>query len=329
MLEALAESLCGVWSEALQAHDVILRPPLRLLKAGSLNGAGRKVCFFVFGDRQARPKVVIKHARDEADQARLRYEHEALARVAAVPAVGATVPRPVGQFAWRGGLVTVETCLPGVPLRVLWHRGQRVRAAEAARALDAGQSWLARLQGATHSGYTPFRGADRFGAEPALRADFMDELRSVAKTWTGHPLPLVVRHGDFWPGNWLVTRDGCGVIDWEHSSVGTGWTDGFMFLVTLTQVFPWTASSAENKLEAFRRAFLQPGALTEAARAYTACLLHAQGLPPEAAHLFFSLFLIDMAGASPQPRPGQPRPQAWWPTLLELYSTERRRSIFG
>ena len=100
-------------------------------------------------------------------------------------------------------------------------------------------------------------------------------------------------------------------------------------MVTLGQSYLGVSGSGDDKLGAFRRTFLQPGALAEAARVYVARMLHGQGLPPEAAHLFFSLFLMEMAGIEATAAPGQPRAQPWWRPLLELYGAERSRSIFA
>lgn len=66
------------------------------------------------------------------------------------------------------------------------------------------------------------------------------------------PEPVVLRHGDFWPGN-LLWQDGCltGVIDWENACLGPAVADLSISRLDVFWVF------GREAMEAFTRAYVR------------------------------------------------------------------------
>ncbi|MDX1630543.1 MAG: glycosyltransferase [Thermoanaerobaculia bacterium] len=88
--------------------------------------------------------------------------------------------------------------------------------------------------------------------------------RASADGWLGRGAemleigPLVARHGDFWPGNLMVTRRGAdaevGVLDFEGFGAGSPWEDPASFLMQSELFFPPPLGSRFRRL---RRGFLE------------------------------------------------------------------------
>lgn len=79
-----------------------------------------------------------------------------------------------------------------------------------------------------------------------------------------------VSHGDFWPGNVLMTANGAvAVIDWEHFSASASpFIDVFHYPLTYGLRYPWKRYTRLEPEDAFRRAFLERNHLSRAVTRY-------------------------------------------------------------
>lgn len=188
---------------------------------------------------------------------RARREYETLAslrddvfadRAGAGGDLRMAVPRPLRLRAERGA-VWMGRC-PGEPLVDLVREGRRRPAGEPRPAVAAGLRgsgrWLARLGGATGGDGDAGPCLDDL-TDRALRdvralspgvlapptADAVEErLRDLRDRSTGEA-PPVGRHGDYWPGNVLVSSDSLSVLDLEGYGEGHPYEDPTYFLVHL------------------------------------------------------------------------------------------------
>ena len=184
------------------------------------------------------PSALVKVARDVTGEPAIRAEHDALRRLAGSGGnwLARHVPAPIACDRVAGRLVLAQSYLDGVPMTFRYYTPghTRSRARVERDFADAGR-WLGRFQEETAAGRGSLddEAIERFVREPIARyregigwSDDEEALftavRRRAEALRGTALPLADRHGDFWMGNLMVTRDGLsGVVDWELSGSAT------------------------------------------------------------------------------------------------------------
>ncbi len=155
----------------------------------------------------------------------------------------ATVPRGVAMVSHRGRPVLVTTALPGRPMLASYHAWRHTaRPAAVAADFAAAGEWLADLHDSTASGTTSLAGmleraggaiTRRFGGRPGTDAA-LAALADVQGRLARCQVPETVVHGDYWPGNLLVTGGRVsGVIDWEAARLrGPALRDPARFVIS-------------------------------------------------------------------------------------------------
>lgn len=76
-------------------------------------------------------------------------------------------------------------------------------------------------------------------------------LRARAAELAGYNLPLALEHGDFWPGQVVVTADGFGFLDWSDSSLAHPFFSPLLFLEELDDFFPRAPAVRERLRDAY------------------------------------------------------------------------------
>lgn len=206
---------------------------------------------------------------------RARREHELLVRLCRkedrrVVVFGhqCRVPQPVGH---RGACLAMEA-VSGQRLDDLI-RAQRWRQGTAlVTAIGGAGAWLRWFQGALKAEEAPStdratREAARALAksgpslDPRRRRRLMEELDRLEPVANAETLSTVVVHGDFWPGNLLVSADHIVAVDFEGYRYGCVFDDGLAFLSHLGLFF--SSKLLARRLRILASAFVEqwcPGA---------------------------------------------------------------------
>ena len=341
MLPDVLHRLVAGWRDQLRLAGIALRPPLSALWVGGDRERLERSTFLVFGADEAQPGLALKLARSTEARRRLAHEFQALREVWAIPALQSTVPRPIGLFQSGDDLVMLESCLPGATFSVLLQRRKRAGVEHVRHDLFLAQVWLQLLQTATALGALPFPG--RVAVEQRLAwlrqaglngstlpAGFADRLLQEAEDYRNLPLPLAGRHGDFEPDNLLLNGDRAGVIDWENFARGvTPFDDVFQFAVGLAAQQRAADGRWSTMRDTFCQAFVERNWFSDLVREYVTRYLRAMRLPEQAAHLFFSLFLIDRTVSRAMRRPALDHNQDVRATVLVAYAEGQKQSIFA
>jgi hypothetical protein len=194
----------------------------RVALAAPADYPSRKAVLFLLPDGAAKPRYVVKLARDPRFNDRLENEARAL-RALAAAGVGdaATVPRAAFEGRPAGLALLGQSAIDGAPFRA------RTTATPDCPLARAATDWLLALGAATADpgvadGPDVARALglllDRFAAvyrsSPAEHAVLRAQVAAVARS--PDPFPVVLQHGD--PGTWnlLVTAGGRpAFLDWE------------------------------------------------------------------------------------------------------------------
>ena len=186
-----------------------------------------KLTILVFPPGTERPSHVAKVPTTEAAARSVEREAAKLTELARrdLGAASMTVPKVITHLEHLGRPVLVMTALPGRSMLADYHAWRHTaRRASVAADLAAAGAWLSGLHRQTGSGSCRMEVAlegvagaisDRFGTRHGIDAD-LASLESLRHRLAGLSVPMTVVHGDFWPGNLLVSKgEVIGVIDWE------------------------------------------------------------------------------------------------------------------
>ena len=337
MIANLLQNVTGEWSHHFSSTGIQAGSRLTALKVGALRGKDRKINFLIFEEGKRQPVLILKCTRSYSYQERLRQEYQALTDIAQTGAFHDSVPAPLGMFQYQDHLVTAESCLPGALLTVLLHRQQQTRE-ETKTNLQRGREWIVAFQNRLKTGKFRFNAR----AELERRIDllhqhheviqlppsFVTNLFSRAEELGTCSLPLVACHGDYWAGNFLVDGDRIGIIDWEsYRKEQWPFIDAFLFVATYARIYHWGKWNWQSKDEPFSRGFFQHNWFSGLLHNYVSQYLRALDLPPETAHLFFSLFLIEKASSKTAFDRDEFQSNVWL-KILEFYAANESSSIF-
>lgn len=243
-------------------------------------GEWSRVVLLPFGDRDARPRAVVKLPRLARHGDATLREHRLLVELAeSLPEpMRASVPVPLAGGSWHGLPVAVESYLPGRPLgHAVAHdeaagRHQLLRAAE----------WVAGLHRPTRppTATAPSLDATLHAAATVCGLVLGDDVRARFgdAALLGTELPRGYQHGDLTPTNLRVADGRLTAVDWESGRAGAPLTD----LLYLLLHWPWpgTPDLGSAPEDVLRAVFLRTdGDPARTARAVVGTHLGALGLP--------------------------------------------------
>ena len=161
-------------------------------------------------------RLFARASRDPADSSMLEHE------VAVREIVGAEGPLRAPPVLERGPDWLLETAIEPEPFGGAAHVELVAAAAERLQALD-----LPELQARPQRG--SFRARLRLLGSPLPVADLRRARRVLAES----RLPLITTHGDFHPGNVLISGGAAWVVDWELCGHGPAGADLLHFAATV------------------------------------------------------------------------------------------------
>ena len=215
---------------------------------------------YLFAVSQA-GRLFGRASRDPADAAMLEHE------VAVREIVGAEGPLRAPPVLERGPDWLLETAIEPEPFGGARHADLVAAAAERLQALD-----LPELPARPQRG--SFRARLRVLASPLPVADLGRARRVLAES----RLPLVTTHGDFHPGNVLISGGAAWVVDWELCGHGPAGSDLLHFASTV--------ESPEDRERLLEAAVGLAGDRDEALRLAYAVLVRATAAKLSAAQPF-------------------------------------------
>ncbi len=135
-----------------------------------------------------------------------------------------TLPRVVDVVELDGRPSMVTTALSGVPMTASYLRWRHTASRRCVAAdFAAASAWLAEFQGETAGELAPLdldggvarRLRERFAGDDKLNTD-LGRLAEIHGRLGSYEVRRSAVHGDFWPGNLLLTGERVsGVVDWE------------------------------------------------------------------------------------------------------------------
>ena len=223
-----------------------------------------KVTLLMFG-ADGKPRLVAKLARRAENEQTLVAEYNALLELwsAGPRAVTAELPRPLTLEDVAGRMVLLSTAVHGTPLTAGYYTPGHVRRPKlVAQDFALAGTWLYRFQHATRSGTATIGPASfnewigptmaRYRAEVGWNSWeswlFTDRLPALCGALSGTSLPVVAVHGDYAPGNILVSNGRVsGVIDWEFGrGAGLPFSDLFKFATSYSSYLDRASPSARG-----------------------------------------------------------------------------------
>jgi hypothetical protein len=229
MIHRLTDHLIRHW-DAIVCGRLARPRAIHWLKFGRVTDYPRNyVYFYLFLDHDREPRLVAKVTADRSAQARLVREFDLVQRIRnrVGEEIAASIPAPLAGLPFGAYWVGIEEYAGGerfVPEVALDRRGEEARVrAYVERVVD----WLIAFARAGRS-VAPFDGEiyARAVREPLARlrryhelepgeSALVDELGAALEASRGEPVIAIPLHGDVWPGNIFVARDGLRVIDWD------------------------------------------------------------------------------------------------------------------
>ena len=302
LLDILEHELRG----SLSQSGVKIRPPLSSIKTSNNDLASRKINFLVFNHRERQPILILRIAQGDEQKALLKNEYETLGRLVKYPAVTGAMPFPLGLFEFKNNLIAVEGSLPGVSLFVLLQRGKHTHPYWVKRDFRLACDFLSELGRVTTDGYTPFPDTnmvqsklDQLSSTYAplnMPKDYEKQLLEIADEHRSLMIMKCGRHGDYWPGNLLLSPKGIGVIDWEgFAHPDLLFLDIFFFMTTYALCYPWYAWKSCPTEKAFGLGFIEENWLSTIIKESLQHFFLNFNVPPRAMYLLFNLFLMEMS----------------------------------
>jgi hypothetical protein len=235
---------------------------------------GRKRLLALFFDAAAEMPFAVAKVQIDLRTGSLQPEVDGLHRVAELlpPQLKMRIPEILYFEKTATGEVLIVSALPG---RSAWFdlKASLMPSLMVDAHFDAAARWLSTFQNATRR-----------------------EDRNVAG------------HGDFWPHNVLLDRNGTvSVVDWEHfRDASSPFVDLFQYPLTYGIAYPWRLYHSLPPARAFERTFLDRNRVSRAVRRYLENYTAASGMPWSSLSGAFREFLITRGtmDASSSPLPG-------------------------
>ena len=184
----------------------------------------KAVLYFFFQDREVAPFLVVKVSSDQRYNEELQKEYSNLRDIRNMlpDSLQATVPAAEMDGEWRGLYYYAQRFICGDMLNETID--SKPAASDPARGIQLAWEWLLSFQEATAKGTGMVR---EFGFNKLLAAYrqafspygneqlFLDGLKTDLKNQGEKQIRRAACHGDFFPGNIIVSGDRVTVIDWR------------------------------------------------------------------------------------------------------------------
>ncbi len=304
MLMELLERLEAEWAPVLAKRGVKLCAPLQLIKIGDPAARAQKLTALVFDAASEEPLMVLKVAEGETYRRFLLAEYQALNTLAWRPELTANIPSLIAFFEQDSVLVLLEEALPGVSLLESLQTGACKRPGDVQRYLKQACDFLLRLQEATRLEQVlpPVDMRARLAALEAvygpleLTPDRLAWLLEQERVFNASHIRRSACHGDYWPGNVLLTSAGIGVVDWEgYRDAADPFFDLFFFVTTYILSYPWHGWRDCPPEEAFAHGFLEENWLSNMVREHLLNYFVRLNLDPELMAFVYQNFLLEMS----------------------------------
>lgn len=222
------------------------------------------------------PDFILKFARYPQYNSRLRSEQQALTELQKYLKPGAEMaPRPLLASEVDGLLVTVESGIPGRPLRAyLREHGRQYK--QTLSRLRPFAVWMSDMHARCTAVAGPLELEELVFAplEAAVAELGLAHEERQALSWLHalalelaqrHRLPIVFNQNDSDTTNVMTDRGGrfTGLIDWEFGEYGLPSTDLFYFLARFA--YETRAAGTDDQLRGYRELYFYPARLDEEA----------------------------------------------------------------
>ena len=289
MLDDLIRALQTRQSE-LNNLGINFRGPLSTLVLFDSYVSDRKTKILVFEKTRKMPFIFVKAARLSASKRQLMQEFDNMQQLWHINLLQNSIPQPLMVFSLKNNVFLVQKFIPGTPLSVLLHRRMHLRPKQVRSDISSAITWLDEFQTATMDSYSEFSGREEVELlierlnntypKMNLSREVINKLRCYADEIKGIFLPIVGSHGDFWPGNFLISDLGVNVTDWEHyRSNGNSFSDLFLFLATYAQLYPWDGWNSSSEQYGFDMSFVPGNWLSSIMNEQIESKFKAMGLP--------------------------------------------------
>ena len=332
MILELLDRIEHEWRDSLLAQGIQIRPPLYAIKIGDPGSKSRKITMMIFNNHEGRPSLILKLAQTNEYGAFFSNEYKMLEYLRKNRNLKDFIPAPLGKYQIGNDLVILESVLPGVPLYALLQARKRRHQAAVRRDFNQALAFLSKLQMSTAAGCItlPFvtivseqlENLKVHYGPSAYSESFREKLLEIAVKYQSLEIVQCGRHGDYWPGNILVSPSGFNVIDWDaFTEPETPFFDAFFFLVTYVLNFPWFGWKECSQETAFSLGFIERGWFSRTASNALLEFFRPHNRQPDFIYLMFSLFLIEMAlPLAVKNDPRQPPQYQQWYGYFVLFS---------
>lgn len=292
---------------ALKQADIVVQSPLHWIKIGNSDASSHKVIFLAFNEEQNHPAFVLKTGRQPEDHDRLKAEYTLQRKIFEIKLDVPIVANPIGFFITQNYPVMLEEWLPGITLlRSLYLRPRVDKPRMKYEVETIINHLLIPIQQATLNPTFSWDLAALLNDaleqiksrefNLTLPAQVEQKLRGLAQQYPAQKIPCTGAHGDFWPGNILMTQDHFKILDWEtYESQSNPFHDLFFFLVTYAMDIRWQGLKRISSVDAVIHAFTRMPWFVEMIRGVIRAFCEVYALPRDVAFLLLAVFYFKMA----------------------------------